>query len=88
MIIVPDLVNGLFELFGGVFVSMNIYQLYNDKKVNGIHWGSSVFFTSWGIWNIYYYPFLGQWLSFCGGIFICVANIIWFIQRIYYRKSK
>jgi hypothetical protein len=81
---IPDLINGTFELFGGGFVCANIYQIYKDKTVKGIHWGSSIFFTSWGIWNMFYYPMLEQWLSFAGGVFLCVANVVWFLQRLYY----
>jgi hypothetical protein len=89
VLLIPDLINGLFEVFGGVFVVMNVYQIYKDKVVHGIHWGSTIFFTSWGIWNIFYYPHLGQWLSFYGGLFICLANVVWLIQRIYYsRKAR
>jgi hypothetical protein len=80
----PDIINGSFECFGGVFLCLNIKTLLRDKRVTGIHWGSTIFFTSWGLWNLFYYPHLGQMLSFAGGIFICVANIIWGCLRVYY----
>jgi hypothetical protein len=88
MIIIPDLINGAFEAFGGVFIVINIHQLLKDKIVKGIHWGSTIFFTIWGIWNVYYYPFLGQWISFSGGLFIAVANIIWMCLRVYYWRKR
>ena len=83
---IPDLINGSFEFFGGGALVLNIRQLLKDKKVRSIHWGSSIFFTSWGIWNIWYYPFLGQWASFSGGLFLCAANVVWFFLRVRYRK--
>jgi hypothetical protein len=85
---IPDLLNGTFELFGGWFVIMNIRQLLRDKQVKGIHWGSSIFFTSWGIWNVYYYPHLGQWISFTGGLLIAVANVVWLVLRLHYYQRR
>ncbi|WP_321471060.1 hypothetical protein [uncultured Paludibaculum sp.] len=80
----PDLINGAFELWGGVFIFLNILQLLRDKQVKGIHWGSSLFFTSWGVWNLWYYPHLGQWASFAGGAVICGLNVVWLFLRIRY----
>ena len=84
-----DLINGCFELFAGVFCFMNCMRLYKDKKVRGVSVIATMFFTSWGFWNLYYYPSLGQTLSFYGGIFIVTVNTIWVSQMIYYtRKEK
>jgi hypothetical protein len=83
---IPDLINGAFEFFGGVALCANIRQLLRDKQVKGIHWGSTIFFTSWGVWNVYYYPHLDQWVSFWGGLFICAANLVWLGLRLKYRK--
>ena len=82
----PDATNGLFECLGGWFVVLNIWKLLKDKQVKGIHWGSTFFFTTWGLWNLWYYPHLGQWVSFAGGVFICTANIVWAVLRIYYNR--
>src|SRR5437879_3356354 len=83
-----DVINGAFELYGGVFVLMNVKQLLHDKQVRGIHWGSTIFFTTWGLWNTWYYPHLNQRLSFYGGIFICLANIVWLALRIKYSTRR
>jgi len=47
-----------------------------------------VFFTSWGMWNLFYYPHLGQWYSFAGGVFIVSVNTFWLGQIIYYRRNR
>lgn len=73
----PDLVNGAFEMLGGVLLWMNVRQIVRDKKVEGLWWPSTVFFCAWGLWNLYYYPALGQWWSFAGGLNIVVANATW-----------
>jgi uncharacterized membrane protein YfcA len=81
-----DLINGAFELWGAVFILLNIIQLLRDKQVKGIHWGSSFFFTSWGLWNCWYYPYLGQWASFWGGAVMCLLNFIWLGMRLWYSR--
>jgi len=81
---VPDIINGSFELCAGLFLCLNIRRLFKDKQVRGVHWVSVGFFALWGYWNLYYYPFLGQWISFLGGIMVVTANTAWLIQIIYY----
>lgn len=81
---VPDLVNGLFELGGGLLIWVNVRQLNKDKEVKGVHWGPTVFFTAWGYWNCFYYPHLDQWFSFVGGLFIVTGNTAWVTLMIKY----
>jgi len=81
----PDLVNGLFELFGGLFSYANVYKLWKDKQIKGIYWFPTFFFAAWGLWNLYFYPHLNQWLSFTGGLVIVSANIAWITLVFYFR---
>ena len=67
---------------------LNVKALYRDKKVRGVKILPSVFFTSWGIWNLYYYPHLGQWLSFAGGLAIVWANLTWVGLALYYSHKE
>lgn len=83
----PDLFNGLFEFCGSLMLWRNVYQLYKDKMVRGVHWGPTGFFFSWGLWNLFYYPNLHQWWSFTGGLSIVIANGVWFYQMLKYRKN-
>jgi len=86
---INDLINGCFELAAGGFCLINIRQLYKDKKLMGISWIPTFFFTLWGIWNLFYYPSLGQTLSFIGGISIFTFNTIWLSMVFYYNyKNK
>jgi len=78
--------NGLFEFFGSIMLWRNVLQLHRDKMVRGVHWSATGFFAAWGYWNLFYYPHLGQWLSFFGGCSIVVANTIWLGQMFYYHK--
>jgi hypothetical protein len=82
-----DLVNGLIECGSGIFCCMNIFQIIKDKELKGYSWVSLIYFTSWGIWNLYYYPSLHQVLSFIGGIFITIVNLT-FLFLVFYYKFK
>ena len=84
----PDLINGLFEAFGTIFVYLHIRQIRKDKTVAGISIPAVVFFTSWGFWNIFYYPHLEQWISFVGGLGIVTMNSIWVYYLIKYWKRN
>lgn len=66
----------------------NVAQLYHDKMIKGVHWGPTMFFFLWGVWNLFYYPNLNQWLSFIGGCCIVIANGVWVAQMIYYNKKN
>lgn len=83
-----DLINGLFELLAGLFVLMHCRKLYHDKMVRGVSLVATIFFFSWGLWNLYYYPHLEQWLSFWGGISIATANFLWIGMMIYYTAKE
>lgn len=82
-----DVINSLFEVFGGLMVFNHCRIVWRDKAVAGVSIISTVFFTAWGFWNLYYYPSLGQWWSFIGGIAIVIMNVIWVALMLRYRKS-
>ena len=85
----PDHINGLFELVGGIFIWLNVRRIYIDKTLKGVSALPTIFFTSWGFWNLYYYPHLEQWFSFLGGVFIVIANCVWlYFVAYYWRKGK
>jgi hypothetical protein len=73
----PDLINGAFELAGAASLSLNVARLWRDRTIAGVHWASTVYFVGWGAWNLFYYPHLGQWASFAGGVAIMLANLVW-----------
>lgn len=83
---VPDLVNGLFESVGGVSSWLSVRQLARDRKVRGLYMPAQYFYAAWGLWNLFYYPSLAQWLSFLGGILIVSGNIAWLSLAWKYRK--
>ena len=62
-----DAINGILELVGAFFLLTNCMLLYHHKRVQGISVYTTVFFTTWGLWNLYFYPANKLWLSFAGG---------------------
>jgi len=83
-----DLINSLFEFVGSVMIWTNVVALYRDKQVRGVRVGPTAFFMAWGFWHLAYYPHLGQWLSFLGGISITLANTVWAGQMLYYARRR
>jgi len=71
---IPDLINGAFELWGGIAMWLNVRQLWKDKEHKGVFVPAQQFFFVWGLWNLFYYPSLHQIASFIGGLCICSAN--------------
>ncbi len=84
--IAPDAINGCFELLGGALLLRNCWTLYQHKQVKGVSVPVTAFFALWGVWNLYYYPHLEQWLSFAGGCVIVSANMLWVVMAIWYAR--
>lgn len=82
-----DLINGLFEFLAGFMVLNHCRVMYRHKSVRGVSILSTVFFCIWGLWNLVYYPSLGQWASFAGGCWITATNILWVGLMIRYRRN-
>lgn len=73
----PDLINGSFEAVAALFTLNHCRVLRHDKAVAGVSVASMAFFTAWGVWNLWYYPSLGQTWSFVGGVMLVVANAVY-----------
>ena len=86
----PDLFNATFELLGAAFQLMNVKALLRDRQIQGVSWVPSLFFWSWGLWNLYFYSHLGQWASLVGGMALTVVNLVWLVMAltvIYVKES-
>jgi hypothetical protein len=78
-----DYINGLFEGVGSILVWRNVYQLWIDWDIKGVYWPVIVFFTMWGVWNLYYYPALKQPWSFRMGVVLTAGNAAWVLLAIW-----
>ncbi|MDD5175781.1 MAG: hypothetical protein PHQ05_05090 [Sterolibacterium sp.] len=85
---IQDLINGSFEILAGLAVLHHCAVLRRDRQVRGLSIPAVFFFTAWGFWNIYYYPFLGQPFSFAGGIFVTAANCAYLALLIFYSQGR
>lgn len=46
------------------------------------------FYALWGGWNVFFYPFLGQWYSAVAGVAVLAANAVWVACLMRYRPKK
>lgn len=81
-----DGINGLFELFGCAAVGLSIRRLYADRQVHGVSILMIAFFTTWGFWNLFFYPSVHATLSTIGAAATCAANswylvLLWKFRR-------
>ena len=84
-----DNINGAFEVLVFMFVGLHCLELLKDKKSRGVSLVSVGFFFSLALWRLYYYPVLGQWWSFSGGVLVAAMHGLWFwMIRHYNRKEK
>jgi hypothetical protein len=73
----PDAINASFIAFGALTTWLNVRQLLLDREVKGVVGSLWWFYTTWGLWNLYYYPHLGQMFSFWAEVVLVSGNITW-----------
>ena len=81
-----DIANAVFEAGGALAAWKNALQLYRDRAIKGVYWPVYAFYSIWGLWNLVYYPSLGQPWSFAAGVVLVAGNIAWVGQAIRFRK--
>ena len=83
-----DIITATFEMASTIFQVYNIRRLFIDKGISGVHWGQTALFMVWCVWNIYYYPSLGQLFSFGAAIIMLITNTIWVWMAICYGSKN
>lgn len=83
-----DLINAAFEGAASAFILLNVRQVWRAKRADGVHWAAVGFFTAWGLWNLAYYPALGQWFSAAAGACVCVVNFVYLFLVWKYRSRR
>jgi len=84
----PDMVNSLVELGGAWFTWRNAWQLFKDKSLSGVYWPTNLFFTLFGVWNLYYYTSIAQPYSFYAAILLTMGNATWVAMAINLRFKQ
>ncbi len=82
----PDFFNGMFEFAGSIALLMDIKILTRDKQVKGVYWPARIFFTLWGVWNIYFYGYYDHIWSWAGGLSMTACNLTWAILAFKYTR--
>ncbi len=83
-----DIGNAFFEGVGSIMTWLNVRAVYRDKQVKGVQWQVTLFWTAWGVYNLFLYPHLEMWWSFIGGISIVTANAVWVAMVVYYLRTQ
>lgn len=83
-----DAINGFFELLGALLICLSIRRLYRDRSIRGVSTIPTAFFALWGWWNLLFYPAVGAWWSFYGGLFMVAANSVWLLQMGYFTINE
>lgn len=82
----PDLVNGIFGVLGGLFIALSIAKLYQEKTVRGVSIVYVAFFTTWSWYQVYFFTTVNFWWSWAGAVGMMTANAIWLCQMVYYSR--
>jgi len=80
-----DMINAAFEFGGFLAIIPSIMAVLRDKRVHGISILTPLFFTSWGFWNIFYYPSLDQIWSAWAAVLLSLTNGIYLVLLFHYR---
>lgn len=84
----PDFINGLFEVFGSVFVWANAWAMRRSKHAWGPSVVAALFFTVWGYWNLFFYSHYDLWVSWAGGIPLVLGSTVWVGLAAYYTHKE
>lgn len=77
--------NAVFELFGAALTLLHSRAILRDRRVAGVSLFAVLGFSAWGVWNLFYYPFLGQWWSFSAGLLLCTSNLLYLLLLVWFR---
>lgn len=83
-----DLGNSLFEGIGAALTWINVRRLLRDREIKGIDWRVTAFWAAWGLWNLVYYPSLGQWWSAAAGAVLVTGNLVWVWLAIRIKRTR
>jgi hypothetical protein len=81
-----DMINCGLEFVGALFLFKNCRLLWSHRRVQGVSVSATIFFTLWGLWNLYFYPANHLWLSFAGGLCLAAANLTWVGMAIHFGR--
>lgn len=84
---ISDFTNGLFELVAAILQILSIISVLEHKEVKGVSVFPITFFTLWGAWNLFFYPYHQLWYSFWGGLVMFSVNVVYIGLLIKYGRK-
>lgn len=81
-----DLINALFEMGGATAVGFSVLRALKEREIVGVSGAHVMFFMMWGMWNLFYYPNLDQYLSFSAGVLLTIVNTAYAVLWLAYRR--
>jgi len=82
-----DMINAAFEFGGFLALMPSIMAIMRDKRVHGMSLLTPLFFTSWGWWNLFYYPSLDQFWSAIAAGLLASTNSVYLALLFKYRRA-
>lgn len=82
-----DHINAGFEFVGACCRAYDCWRLYKAKTYAGVHPASTIFFFTWGTWNIVFFGGLDQKWSLVCSMLLCSMNALWLFLAYLYRKN-
>jgi hypothetical protein len=83
-----DFINCLFEIGSALFIWMNVFRLYKDKRVLGVSLLPSLWFCFAGAWRLHFYLTLGAFRSSISCGISLFASIVWLLLAFEYQRSR
>jgi len=80
-----DLINGLFEFGGALVILKSCYLCFKEKMVHGVSVLATSWFLAWSIYNLFFYPSLGQNFSFIAACLVVFSQTLYVWLLVYYR---
>jgi hypothetical protein len=75
--LLSDMTMGLIQVAGAGFLGVSVLQLFRRKYVGGVSAVTVSFWVAWGLWDLYYWPSLGQWWAFGGAVVVTMMNMLY-----------
>ena len=82
-----DFINAVFNSVGAFFIILNAIDIHRRQTVAGHTYPSTIFFTAWSIYSVFFYAHLQQFWSFSISVVMAIANVALLMLVFKYRKA-
>jgi len=82
----PDLINGTLEFVCSIMLWLDVRAVWRARGAAGVSIGARVFFWFWSVWNLWWYPHLGQYISAAGAVAVMLPQTLWLFLLVSFHK--